>query len=136
MASDYDKTNFGRACDWYIELDGVPIARLTDYHCADQYWYSYHVRPADLTTVDRIYDLFELEWWNAHEGRIAYRNIDFDCYANPEMVIVSPDRESGRISMRSLCIGRPRQANSIIKPKKISLSALFGWLCLNAKRKR
>jgi hypothetical protein len=65
---------------WFVELDGRPIAELTEPRCQPDapFWLSYVVVPLTEDPKERA-QLFTLEFW--HSGKAAFRSRKFGVLA-------------------------------------------------------
>lgn len=103
------ETNYGRDAGWLIERRGEVVAVLTDPRWEDTFWDSYRMEvvTADSELRERLQTV---EFWAAAESEgIVWRSREFGEVADGAFPALSPFSESGRLSMRRLClpIGEP-----------------------------
>jgi hypothetical protein len=93
-------TNYGREAGWIAELDGVPIAVLTEPVWEDMFWFSYRWEPlvADPAMIARMQTP---DFWNTEViSKVVWRNREFDRIAMGAWT--SGLMQDGRLVMRGL----------------------------------
>lgn len=94
------ETNYGRAADWWIELDGRRLGRLTDGKFDDMFWYVYRVDLASSDDEARALVLAPDLWARC---RLTFRSVPFGILAESAFGGVRGPQQ-GRIALRGLCI--------------------------------
>jgi hypothetical protein len=91
---------------WDVELDGRPVAVLTDGRYYDMFWGSYLIQPLTEDPKELQY-LYSEDFWH---GPLVFRSRKsgrLAAYAFPSGEAASMLRQSGRVVMRGLYVVEP-----------------------------
>lgn len=94
------ETNWGREADWWVELDGRRLARLTGGELVDMFWFGYRL---DLTGFDdearRLIEDREL-WLQC---KLTFRSVPFGVLAE-HAFCGGRGPDDGYVTMRGMCV--------------------------------
>src|SRR5262249_43960439 len=107
------ESNLGGACGWNVELDGRPVALLTDGQLAEMFWNSYRLTPLTEDPEQRRRILTARDWWMGQWDRITYRSRAIGVPADGAYLAGYVFNSEGRVVIRSgLYIWGPGPPNS------------------------